>query len=210
MPRKKLIKQNEYPYHLTSRSNNKEWFCLETDKVWLICLSAFRYAYRKCPVKLHAFVLMHNHYHMLLSTPDCNVHLFIQRFNKYFSEELGRQTNMINRKFGGPYRWSIVRSHEYLYNVHRYIYQNPLRAGLVKYCEDYVYSTLHYQVRGKKFIVPLENILDFTQPQKLQWCNFSLSPTQYDGLRKGLRSSVLTVREDRLTKKLAQYDLPPA
>jgi putative transposase len=70
MAHKNLIKSEICPYHVTSRSNNKDWFELEMDVLWVIFseqLLAINLAYR---AKVHTFVLMNNHYHMLISTPE--------------------------------------------------------------------------------------------------------------------------------------------
>ena len=149
MPRRNLIRTSTIPYHVTSRSNNREWFDLPGDEVWQIAWEVFRYAYSRFPVDLHSFVLMSNHYHMLLTTPNADIDLFMQAFNKRFSDLLRERTRYINRMFGGPYHWSLVEDQYYLANVYRYIYQNPKRAGIVEKCEDYPYSTLSYKVKKR-------------------------------------------------------------
>jgi len=81
MPRKNLIRTNLYPYHVTIRSNNKEWFDLPREIVWKICLRAMVLANQKHPVRIQAFVLMANHYHLLIWTPQCNLDRFMSVFN---------------------------------------------------------------------------------------------------------------------------------
>lgn len=165
MPRQKLIRTNEYPYHVTIRCNNKEWFDLPLEVVWSICLRAFRRAVKIHHVKLQAFVLMSNHYHMMIWTPDSNLDKFMFEFNRYLSFEIRDATGRINRIFGDRYKWTLIDSESYYNSVLRYIYQNPLKARVVEKCEDYPFSTLHYLVKDILFSVELyqRNTMDLYQ-----------------------------------------------
>ena len=82
MPRKNLIRCNNLPYHVTSRANNKEWFALPMDQVWKICQDCLKAAFDLHKVEIIAFVLMNNHYHLILRTPDANLDQFMYEFNK--------------------------------------------------------------------------------------------------------------------------------
>ena len=208
MPRRNLIRQDQFPYHVSSRSNNKDWFAIALNDVWIIAMKSFIHAQELYPIKLHAFVLMNNHYHMLLSTPDSNIDQFMQAFNKYFSEKLKIRSGRINKMFGGPYKWSIVDNEVYLYNVHRYIYQNPLRAEMVTSCEDFPFSSLTHQVQNKEFPIPLHQAIDFSHHQMLDWYNTKLEDKQVDGLRRGLKHAHCKVNPERDSKLTPSYDLP--
>ncbi|MCB9091384.1 MAG: transposase [Halobacteriovoraceae bacterium] len=148
MPRKTLIRTNLYYYHVNTRSNNRAWFKLPLEEVWEICRHSFAKAQKNNPALISQFVLMSNHYHLLIKTPQSDIDKFMFWFNKTFSDELRARTDSINRMFGSSYKWSIVFEEYYLRLVYRYIYQNPLRVSLVQKCEDYPFSTLYYQHRG--------------------------------------------------------------
>lgn len=51
------------------------------DEVWQICLDCMKEAHQKHKVEVISFVLMSNHYHLLLRTPDANLDLFMYEFN---------------------------------------------------------------------------------------------------------------------------------
>lgn len=144
MARKKLIRQNQFPYHVTTRTNNKTWFQIPIFEVWDICKDSLIYALKQEPVVIHCFVLMGNHYHLLISTPSENIDKFMKLFNLKLSLLISKKSGVINHKFSNRYGWTIVNNHSYLLNVYRYIYQNPVRAGLVKGSFDYPYSSLHF------------------------------------------------------------------
>jgi putative transposase len=111
-------------------------------QVWKICLEALQFANHKTSIELHAFVLMNNHYHLVISTPEANLDYFMSLFNKYISDEIGRTSGSLNRKFGGRYKWCLIESQQYYFNVLRYVFRNPMRANLVEKAEEYLYSSL--------------------------------------------------------------------
>lgn len=147
---KKLIRQNHFPYHVYLRSNNKDWFKIPLYKLWDISYDCFEYALEKAPVHLHCFVLMGNHYHMLLTTPNNDLDQFMYHFNGRLSREIRKFSSAENHKFGSRYKWSIVETQSYLHNIYRYIYQNPVRAGLCQLCSDYPYSSLRFSPSQKR------------------------------------------------------------
>lgn len=167
MPRKNLIRTNEHFYHITTRANNGDWFEIPMSEVWKISIEAFNKAQANNPAIVFQFVLMSNHYHLLIQTPNSDIDKFMFWFNRTFSNRLREESGRINRMFGTNYKWSLIKHHAYFKNVFRYIYQNPVRAKLVKRCEDYPYSTLHYTAKNMevpfahKPILHVESDLEF-------------------------------------------------
>lgn len=82
MPRAKLIRSDSAPYHITSRSNNREWFYIPTLDVWSYSRKLLREGALRFNVQVDAFVLMSNHYHLCIHTPEAGVDKFMQFFNK--------------------------------------------------------------------------------------------------------------------------------
>jgi putative transposase len=148
MPRKTLIRTDEYFYHVTTRSNHREWFQLPLNVVWEISMESFSLAQNDSPGIVSQFVLMSNHYHLLIRTPNCNLDRFMYIFNKNFSQKIRLQSNLENRMFGSNYKWSLITTPAYFQNVFRYIYQNPLRANIVSKCSDYPFSTKYFYHQG--------------------------------------------------------------
>lgn len=152
MPRRKLIRQSNFPYHVTTRTNGKDWFKIPLSEVWDYAKEAFVYANMKNPINLHCFILMNNHYHLLLTTPNNDIDKFMMHFNRKLSLLIKGHTKKINHKFSNRYNWTIVNNHIYLMNVYRYILQNPLRANIVSNMFDYPYSSVHFsRYEGKQF-----------------------------------------------------------
>lgn len=171
MARQNLIRTDIFPYHVTIRTNNKDWFDLPMEKIWSICLNAFAIAKESYPVDIEAFVLMSNHYHMLVYTPNADLDKFMQLFNFSISKQIRYYTGRINRIFGDRYKWQLIKDQSYYKNVIRYIFQNPVRKGLCKKCEDYPFSTLFYQAKSKPILFSLPN--EFKYPIYLDFFNTS-------------------------------------
>lgn len=185
MPRPLTIRQAIFPYHITTRSNDKKWFELPIEKVWKISLRALEDAHKKHPVELISYVLMSNHYHMILKTPDANIDKFMREFNTRFAKGIKEENAERNRIWGDRYHWCLIKSTQYFANCYRYVYQNPIRAGLVSRAEDYPYSTLHYVMTNKKFVIPIFDQYGFKDEFGLNWLNEKIETVEE--IKKGLR-----------------------
>ncbi len=187
MPRKNLIRTKDFYYHITTRANHKEWFRLPLEDVWQISCMAFIKAYKNHPAEISQFVLMGNHYHMLIRTPNEDIDKFMFFFNKTFSDEIRNTTQLENRMFGSNYKWSLITDDTYFKNVFRYIYQNPLRAHIVNLCEEYPYSTLYYSNKRINLPFRYSPILEFEQ--NLEFLNHAISQEERVGIQKGLKKT---------------------
>ena len=78
MGRRNLIRTNLFPYHIVSRVRNKDWYDLPIHRVWKIYMDSFKDSIQRHPVNILAFVLMNNHFHLLIQTPDSNINQFMQ------------------------------------------------------------------------------------------------------------------------------------
>jgi putative transposase len=200
MARKKIIRTSDFPYHITTRCNNREWFDLPIKDVWQMSLDALLYANSNKKVEIEAFVLMSNHYHLVLHTPDENIDEFMRFFNWRLSKSIREKSQRINHIFGSRYKWSIVDSDRYYFFLIRYVFQNPLRINLVSNCEDYPFSTLHYQTNSRRLPFELRN--NWSSPENLNFINeiedTAISKVISDSLK---RNGYFKIKPDRTTRK---------
>lgn len=202
MPRKPLIRSKNLPYHVTARANNKEWFTLELPIIWKLAQESLKEAITIHHVEIISFVLMGNHYHMLILTPEGNLDLFIYEFNKRLALKIQSRSGQINRIFGGRYKWCLIESQKYLSNCYKYVYQNPVRAKIVNLCEDYPYSTLRTLYKNESFSVPLHDRFGFKDEFGLNWLNQKINEEEESILRKSLSRSILVELKSRVSRKL--------
>lgn len=143
MARKLLIRTSNFPYHITGRSNNKEFFYLSNEMLWKIFMETMEHAQARFGCNFHAFVLMSNHYHLLVTTPKSNIDAVMQYIQRDVAKKANQNTSRINHFFGGPYKWSIVYEETYYWNALKYILRNPVRAGMCACVCEYKYSSLN-------------------------------------------------------------------
>ena len=188
MPRRTTILQSEFPYSVTARSNNREWFDLPPEVCWHIFETEILETMERYGLQTHSFVMMSNHFHWLLSTPDSNLSTAMRYFQTETSRKLARASKRINAIYGGRYKWSVIGSAGYYANTIRYFYQNPLRAKICRDIDQYPWTTRSARSRirlstpeGMQTYIPDE-------PENLrQWLN-TIPPGPYaEMMRKALR-----------------------
>jgi REP element-mobilizing transposase RayT len=194
MPKKNLIRSSVHPYHVTARCNNREPFFTEVEVAWRVFSWHLNEIAKKFGVKIHAFVLMPNHFHLLISTPQDDLGIVMQRFMSSVTKTLNSKSGRTGRVFGGRYHWSLVDSLGYYDYVLKYIYRNPVKAGLSAQVEDYPFSTMSGVLGNKKIFFPLHPPSD-DQPlipsndlrAFLDWMNEPFRKEQDDAIRKGFK-----------------------
>lgn len=144
MPRKKLIYTHLYPYHICARANNKQNFPLNIFEIWTIIITLLNEASIKYSFQVHAFVLMNNHYHLVASADEeNNLSKVMCWLQTSISKAINNRTQRINHVFGGTYKASLITSSEHFSNILKYVYRNPVKAGICDSVWDYKFSTLN-------------------------------------------------------------------
>jgi len=80
-------------------------------------------------VVLHAYVLMSNHYHLLVETPLGNVQKFMQRLNTAYAMYYRFKHDKVGHCFQGRYGAKLVKDDEYILRLTRYIHLNPVKIA---------------------------------------------------------------------------------
>ena len=188
MPRKNLIRTSKIPYHVTARSNNKEYFYVDLNTLWEIFIVSMAEAELKFHCKLHAFVLMSNHYHLLISTPNANLDLVMNYLQREIARKANRKSTRINHFFGGPYNWSLISEEAYYWNTLKYIFRNPIRAGLCSNVIEYKYSSLNNSAKKFKWqLTDFFNNKDVIIKPDHEWLNEPFLNEIEANIKAGLR-----------------------
>lgn len=193
MPRKKLIRSNYFPYHVTNRTIDRKFYPLDLDFLWKLYADQLRIATWAMGARVHAFVLMSNHYHLLISTPEKNLDDITRYVQSEISRTVADLTSLKTYSFATRYRWSLIDNVSSYCNVYRYIYQNPLRAGIAKSIADYQHSTIHGILGYSKLDIPVaphDFISQSTQGtfnEEEHWLNSLVSENDLELIRRGLR-----------------------
>ena len=144
MPRKSRFFLPNIPVHAIQRGNNRQAiFFDEVD--YRLYLDWMKAAAEKYGCQIHAYVLMTNHVHLLI-TPEHRDSLsrLFQYVGRYYVTYVNNTYGRTGTLWEGRYKASIVEEDRYLLSCYRYIELNPVRAGMVKRPEDYPWSSYGY------------------------------------------------------------------
>jgi REP element-mobilizing transposase RayT len=92
-------------------------------------------------VRISAYSLMPNHYHLLVQTPDGNISRSMRHLNGVYTQRFNRTHHYDGQLFKGRYKSILVEGDSYLLELVRYIHRNPLEAGLVENLQKYPWSS---------------------------------------------------------------------
>jgi len=143
-----------YPHHIVQRGNNKQtvFFDNKDRKLYLNLLRKYSV---ECNCSLHAYCLMNNHVHLLL-TPRLENSLAktMQKLSLTFTQHVNKKYERSGRLWECRFHSAIVDRDSYLWAVCRYIERNPIRARMVDNPEQYEWSsaTLDVREQGNCFI----------------------------------------------------------
>jgi putative transposase len=90
---------------------------------------------------IFAYVLMDNHYHLLLRTPKANLSRSMQWSGTTYTRRFNLEHFQSGHLFQGRYKSILVENDAYLMQLSYYIHNNPLRAGIVERLIDYRWSS---------------------------------------------------------------------
>ncbi len=103
-------------------------------------------------VRISAYCLMSNHYHLLIQTPQANISRCMRHINGIYTQRYNRLHKCDGQLFRGRYKSLLVEQDSYLLELVRYIHRNPLRAGMVQELSEYSWSSHQgYVSRAKKW-----------------------------------------------------------
>ncbi|WII70731.1 transposase [Bdellovibrio sp. 22V] len=194
MGRKNFINHTEFPYHLYARCINRDWFSNDMDKMWELMTRNLYFMHLAFNVRIHAFVMMSNHFHLIAATPDGNLSQAMQYFMRETSREITFQAKRINQTYGSRFHRSLIASPLYYLHAYKYLYRNPVAAGICKRVEDYPYSTLPALLGNTRMEIPIlddHNWGSITQRElTLSWLNTAPSSDNWEDVRKALRKGV--------------------
>ena len=100
--------------------------------------------------RLHAFVLMGNHEHLFVETPEPNLSAGMQYLNGSYTGYFNRRMRRVGHLFQGRFKAHLIDEQGYFQTVSRYIHLNPVRASLVRSPGEYPWSSYAGYVQAAK------------------------------------------------------------
>jgi putative transposase len=137
------------PQHVIQRGNNRAqvFFCDDDRRFYL---DSLREACARYGCDVHAYVLMTNHVHLLVS-PSSTAALprTMQSVGRRYAQQINWRRERTGSLWEGRYRATAIDSDAYFLTCSRYIELNPVRAGMVAHPADYAWSSYGDNVEGR-------------------------------------------------------------
>ncbi len=137
------------PQHVIQRGNNRsEIFRAPAD--YRFYLDKLRAATTRHDCDIHAYVLMSNHVHLLL-TPhsEQGIGKALQMLGRYYVQYYNHCYRRTGTLWEGRYRATLIDTERYLLTCMRYIELNPVRAGMVAHPSEYPWSSYRHNALGE-------------------------------------------------------------
>jgi len=149
MPRRARILLPNTPIHIIQRGNNRQaCFYAEQDyQFYLNWLAEYADEY-DCAI--HAFVLMTNHVHLLISSSKMEgPSRLMKRLGQRYVQYINRTYKRSGTLWEGRFRSCLTREEEYVLACYRYIELNPVRAKMVEHPAEYSWSSYRTHAQGE-------------------------------------------------------------
>jgi len=150
MPRQPRFVIPDHPQHVIIRGNNRE-AVFYADDDYRFFLEKLKQACDKHECDIHAYVLMTNHVHLLM-TPhtEPGISKTMQMLGRYYVQYFNYTYQRTGTLWEGRYKAALIDSETYLLTCYRYIELNPVRTeGMAQHPAEYPWSSYRYNALGK-------------------------------------------------------------
>jgi putative transposase len=136
------------PQHVIQRGNNHA-IIFTDDSDHLYYLEILAEACERHDCKVHAYVLMSNHVHLLITpVSETGISLVMQSLGRRYVQYFNYRYTRTGTMWEGRYKATLLDTEQYLLACHRYIELNPVRAGMVGFPGDYRWSSFRFNALG--------------------------------------------------------------
>ncbi len=199
MPRKPRNYLAGVPSHIVQRGHDRNpcFFANDDRRFYLTCLGE---ACQRYAVSLHAYVLMTNHVHLLMTpTSPEGISRVMQLVGNRYVQYVNRTYRRTGTLWEGRHKSSLVDAERYLLCCYRYIELNPLRARIVLHPADYPWSSYRNHANGQ--VDPL--VVDHEAFLRL-----GRTPAERQHSYRALASTNLDERDVRTIRQSAALSMP--
>lgn len=149
MPRRPRLSLPGIPWHIIQRGNNRS-ACFFADEDYHFYLKHLKEQANTHGCQIHAYVLMTNHVHLLL-TPNAedSASLLMKHLGQRYVQYVNRTYRRSGTLWEGRFRSCLTQSESYVLACYRYIELNPVRAEMVKHPRDYPWSSYLSNAEGR-------------------------------------------------------------
>ena len=153
----------DYPggvYHIISRGNNRSYIFSSTEdkECFLQLLGESK---KKLGFEFLGYVIMGNHYHLIMKNLGIPLETIMHRINSKFSRSYNTRNKRTGHVFESRYKGILVAGNRYLLSLLRYVHQNPVQAHICEKVHEYYWSSdKFYRNNIQNGIVDIDYILN--------------------------------------------------
>lgn len=174
MPRQARFIVPDIAFHVVQRGHNRN-ACFRHETDYLVYLANLRDLLARAACALHAYCLMTNHVHLLLTPSSAHgcatlMRNLGQRYAQYFNRRYKRSGSL----WEGRYRSCLVDSAPYVLACYRYIERNPVRAEMVPSVASYRWSSFQGNAGGalNKLLTPHAEYVALATGDEARYCAY--------------------------------------
>jgi REP element-mobilizing transposase RayT len=142
-------------------------------------------------VRIHAYVLMSNHFHLIVETPKGNLSEFMRHFNISYTAAYNQRHSRVGHLYQGRFKAILIDADNYLLELSRYVHLNPVRLASYqrrdgretsKDLERYHWSSLggYISAAQKPFWMTYDMVLGYVGGSRRKYRKFVI-----EGIRQG-------------------------
>lgn len=183
-----------YPHHVIQRGNNRQLiFADDADRQRLLGLLA-EHAQR-AQVAVHAYVLMDNHVHLLL-TPETTegIPQLMQAVGRSYVRSFNNRHGRSGTLWEGRYRCSLIETERYLLACMAYIDLNPVRAGMVSAPDAFAWSSHRHYIG--------QQVDKLVSPHALFWSLGNTPFAREAAYRELVMAGIASAHQESLTRSV--------
>lgn len=149
MPRRPRVALAGVPLHLIQRGHNRD-ACFFADEDYLLYLEHLAENATRFGCAVHAYVLMSNHVHLLLTPQKAeSASLLMKHLGQRYVQYVNRTYRRSGTLWEGRFRSCVAQEENYVLACYRYIELNPVRARMVSHPRHYRWSSYRMNGEGK-------------------------------------------------------------
>jgi len=138
-------------FHVIVQGVNKDFIFYKNEykEDYLFLIKKYQ---KEFDIEILAYCIMSNHAHLLIFTEKVDMlSSFMHLINSLYAQKYNRDENRVGHVFRNRYLSEAICSEQYLINCMNYIHKNPVKAGIVKKCSEYKYSTYNDYIQCTGF-----------------------------------------------------------
>ena len=152
-------------------------------------------------VKVHAYVMMTNHYHLLIETSKENLSNYMKHINASYAIYFNKKYKRSGHLWQGRFKSWFVTQESYLYALTAYIEYNPIKARMVKKLGEYKYSSYIAFSEKEKAIACLQSSFVFEKypnvTDRVEFIQYAHDERILDEIKKASNLVVTSIKDKK-------------